>query len=115
MFNFFKKKNKNTCAQNCQSCGLQTACHSQKVRFTIKILGSNCQNCHTLYVNAKNLAERKKLSAQVDYAEDLQEIMAFGIVSTPALIVNGKLLSAGKVLTEQEIEELLTELEQNNV
>lgn len=115
MLNFFKKTNKNTCAQNCQSCCRQTACSDRHIRFNIKILGSNCQKCHTHYENAKNFAERKKLSAQVDFTEDLQEIVTCGIVSTPALIVNGKLLSAEKILTEQEIEELFAELEQNNV
>lgn len=116
MLNFFRKKDreKNTCTQNCQSCTQQTDCSGRQVRFSIKVLGSNCQNCHTLYENAKNLTEKKALSAHVEYSEDLQEIITYGIVSTPALIVNGKLLSAGKVLTEHEMEELLRELEQNN-
>lgn len=71
----------------------------------IKILGSGCKKCVTLGENAKAAAAGKE--AQIVKVTDFAEIAAYGVMSTPGLVVDEKVLSAGKVLTADEIGRLL--------
>ncbi len=73
----------------------------------IKILGSGCKKCVALGDNAKSAAEAAGKDAQIVKVTDPAEIAAFGVMSTPGLVVDGKLLSAGRVLTAEQIGLLL--------
>ena len=73
----------------------------------IKILGSGCKKCVTLGENAKEAAGAVGLQAEIVKVTDFAEIAAFGVMSTPGLVVNEKVLSAGRVLTAEEIGRLL--------
>jgi small redox-active disulfide protein 2 len=73
----------------------------------IKILGSGCKKCITLGENAKAAAEAAGLEAQIVKVTDFAEIAGYGIMSTPGLVVDEKVLSAGKVLSADEIRRLL--------
>jgi len=73
----------------------------------IKILGSGCKKCVTLTDNTKAALANLGLQAEVLKVTDIAEIAAHGVMSTPALVVDGKLLSAGKLLTVTEVESLL--------
>ena len=73
----------------------------------IKILGSGCKKCVTLGENAKAAADAAGKEAQIVKVTDFAEIAAYGILSTPGLVVDEKVLSAGKVLTAEEIGRLL--------
>ena len=74
----------------------------------IQILGSGCDKCGKLAVNAKLAAEQLNLSFEIEKIEDINQITALGVMMTPALAVNGKVVSSGKVLTPDEITRLLS-------
>ncbi len=73
----------------------------------IKILGSNCQNCNTFVKRVKNIVAVNNINANVKKIEDIEEIMSYNILSTPGLVIDGKVVSSGRLLTEKEIEKLL--------
>ena len=75
--------------------------------MNIKVLGGGCKSCETLLKAAKEAVERKGVDAQVEYITDMEKIMGFGVMRLPALVIDGKVVSAGKVLKAKEIEELL--------
>ena len=77
----------------------------------IKVLGTGCKACHNQLENVKKAVKNMRLSIQVEYITDMQEVMEYGVMSTPALVVNEKVVSVGKVLKSADIEKLLHKLE----
>ena len=73
----------------------------------IQVLGPGCQRCKTLAANAQRAVEELGVEATIEKVEDVREIMRYGILTTPALVIDGQLKSAGRVLTPQEIQALL--------
>lgn len=76
----------------------------------IKILGTGCKNCITLTENTKAALEEMKLEAQIIKVTDMAEIVAYGVMSTPAMVVNEKVVSMGKVLITTEVIKVLTKV-----
>jgi len=75
--------------------------------MVIKVLGTGCANCKTLEKNTKEAVEVLGISATIEKVEDIQEIMAYGIMRTPGLVVDGKVVLSGKVAGVEEIKKLL--------
>ena len=73
----------------------------------VKILGSGCRKCITLGENARTAADAAGKQAEVVKVTDLAQIAAYGPMSTPGLVIDVKRVSAGKVLSVQEIAKLL--------
>ena len=73
----------------------------------IQVLGSGCKNCHALYEAAKEAAKKLDLPLEVEYITDMEKIMTYGVMRMPALVVNEKVVSMGKVLKTADIEKLL--------
>jgi small redox-active disulfide protein 2 len=73
----------------------------------IKILGSGCKKCLTLADNTRLALEQQGLQAEMEKVTDFAQIAAFGVMSTPALVIDGKVVSVGKVLSSEEIARLL--------
>lgn len=73
----------------------------------IKILGSGCRRCVTLGENAKAAAEAAGREVELVKVTDFAEIAAYGVMSTPGLVIDEKLVSAGRVLSVEEIGKLL--------
>ncbi len=73
----------------------------------IKILGSGCRKCVTLADNAKAAALAAGKKAEIVKVTDMAEIAAYGVMSTPGLVVDEKVVSTGKVLTADEIARLI--------
>ena len=73
----------------------------------IQILGTGCPKCRTLAANVEAAVRYSGIEAQVEKVESIQEIMKFGVMTTPALAVDGKVKSAGKVLSVEEIKKLI--------
>lgn len=73
----------------------------------IKILGSGCANCKKLEANAKEAFKELGLQGEVEKVEDLREIVAYGVMRTPALVVDDTVRVMGKVATVEEIRQLL--------
>lgn len=71
--------------------------------LNIKILGSGCANCRRLEERARKVVAGKGLDAEVDHVTDYAEIMKWNVMSTPGLVVNGKVVSSGRIPSEAEI------------
>lgn len=75
----------------------------------IKVIGSGCETCGKLYEDVLDTVKELGLEAEtkVERVEDLIEIVKLGIMSAPALMVDGRIVSVGKPLKRKEIEKLL--------
>ncbi len=73
----------------------------------IEILGTGCQKCVKLAENAKEAVKDKGADYEVEKVTDLKKIMGYGVMMTPGLVVDGKVVSVGKVLSSDEIKKLL--------
>lgn len=73
----------------------------------IEIFGNGCPKCRQLEKNAKKAVEELKIKAEIVKVADIEKIVAAGIMMTPALGVNGQIVSFGKVLTAEEIKKFL--------
>jgi small redox-active disulfide protein 2 len=73
----------------------------------IEILGTGCAKCTTLYENVRKALEESGKSAEVVKVQDIPSIMKYGVMSTPALVVDSKVMFSGKVLSVSEIAGLL--------
>jgi small redox-active disulfide protein 2 len=75
----------------------------------IQVLGPGCTKCRTLYETVNQAVQETRVEAQVEKVEDIQEIMAFEILMTPGLVINGKVTTAGRVPTVEEVKKLIAE------
>ena len=75
--------------------------------MVIKILGTGCAKCKKLYKNAEKAVKTAGVDATLEKVEDLQEIMAYNVLSTPALVIDEEVKVYGKVASPKEIAELL--------
>jgi len=75
----------------------------------IKVLGTGCAKCKSLEKATKEAVEKTGINATVTKVEDIVEIMQFGVMTTPALVINGKVVVKGKVPSVEEISKLLTQ------
>ena len=80
---------------------------SGKAAISIKVLGSGCKNCEALLQNTKEAVSALNLTADIEYVTDMRKIAQYGIMSTPALVINGKTVSMGKVLKPAAVQDLL--------
>ena len=74
----------------------------------IKILGTGCPKCKTLDKLTREVVEQNGIDATVSKVEDIVEIMKYGVMTTPALVVNGKVEMKGRVPSAEEIKQILT-------
>ena len=75
--------------------------------MNIKILGSGCAKCAKLKLLVEEAVNNLKLDATVEKEEDFMTIMEYGVMITPALVIDEKVIFSGKVPTVKEIEEIL--------
>lgn len=130
LFNFGKKKEENQVPACC--CGGESipnegtgcCCDSGKKAEAdstccgktvdgiccIKVLGAGCKSCHEQYENAKAAVKALGLDMEVEYITDMEKAMAYGVMSMPAIVVNEKVVSMGKVLKTADVEKLLHKL-----
>jgi small redox-active disulfide protein 2 len=73
----------------------------------IEVLGTGCAKCKALEEVVKQAVAKKGIFAQIEKVEDIVKIMEYGVVSTPALVVDGKVKSTGKLLSVDEVNALL--------
>jgi len=74
---------------------------------TIKILGTGCANCKTTQEIVQEVVNELQLDVTIEKVEDIQEIMAFDVMSTPAVVIDGKVAMVGKVPTKEEMKQIL--------
>lgn len=73
----------------------------------VKVLGSGCAKCNQLEAATKDAMEKLGIEAEIDHVTDYLQIASYGVMSTPALVVDGKVVSYGKVLKVDEVVKLL--------
>ena len=69
----------------------------------IKILGTGCSNCKKLEANAKEALEKSGVAAEIIKVQDMKDIMAYGVMRTPALVIDEKVKSYGKITSVEDI------------
>lgn len=76
----------------------------------VKVLGAGCASCHEQYEQAKQAVKAMGLPVEVEYITDMPKVMEYGVMSMPAIVVNEKVVSMGKVLKAADVEKLLHKL-----
>ena len=70
----------------------------------VKILGTGCANCKNTYALVEEVARAKGAAIEMEKIEDLQQIMGFGVMSTPGVVIDGKVVHAGGVPARAKVE-----------
>ncbi len=76
--------------------------------LSIKVLGSGCANCHKVEELAKQAVNQLGIEAKVEMVTDMQTIMGYGVMSTPGIVINEKVVSAGRVPALSQITTMIT-------
>lgn len=109
----FGKKDKNEktagccCGGNCDAQSMAQAEMAKTEGANVKVLGSGCAKCNQLEAATKEALMLLGMDAAIDHVTDFAQIAAYGVMSTPALVVDGKVVSYGKVLKTEEVVKIL--------
>ncbi|MCX7800467.1 MAG: MTH895/ArsE family thioredoxin-like protein [Fimbriimonadales bacterium] len=74
----------------------------------LQVLGTGCPRCHALFEAAQQANQTEGWGAELEKVEDLRRILEFGVMQTPALALDGRVLLAGRVPSAREIADLVT-------
>lgn len=121
LFGFGKRKEEGGKAVACACNGVCETYEAENVNDSccdeasngiccIKVLGSGCKNCHALLENTQAALKNMGLLIEPEYVTDMEKIIAYGVMSMPALVVNENVVSMGKVLKAADVEKLLHKL-----
>lgn len=102
----FKRKKSDCCANQEWDVSVMRNV-STKDEKGIKILGSGCTKCQKLEAAVRNVVREKGLNIEIDHVRDFNMIAAYGIMTTPALVVDGCVVSYGKILSKEEVIDIL--------
>jgi small redox-active disulfide protein 2 len=108
---FGKKAEKDTapccCGGNCNAKSMAAAETAKTQGASVKVLGSGCAKCNALEAATKAALTQLGMDTAIDHVTDFAQIAAYGVMSTPALVVDGKVVSYGKVLKTEEVVSIL--------
>lgn len=93
-----------------EDCNAETMAEAEKAKDSgaaIKVLGSGCTKCNQLEAATKEALAELGMDTAIDHVADFAQIAAYGVMTTPALVVDGKVVSFGKVLKKDEIIKIL--------
>lgn len=108
LFGFGKNTSCCSCTSDVTQQSVNGCCGSEvKGICCIKVLGAGCKACHEQYNYVKEAVEKLGLSVEVEYITDMAKIIEYGVMSMPAIVVNEKVVSFGKILKAKEVEILL--------
>lgn len=101
------KKEKTACC--CGSCTPETMARAEagKTSGGVKVLGSGCAKCNALEQAAREALAELGMDDAIDHVTDFAQIAAYGVMTTPALVVDGKVVAYGKVLKKDEAKALI--------
>ena len=74
----------------------------------IKVLGTGCANCKATIALIEQIAAARGVTVKLEKVEELRDIMGYGVMSTPGVVINGKVVHAGGVPSRDKIEQWLT-------
>lgn len=113
-----KEKKEPVCACQCNGSNSEKSKFQESVNscynnlqdniYSIKVLGAGCASCHKMYENAQEAVRNTGLNIEVEYITDMQKVMEYGVMSIPSLVLNDKVVSTGKVLKVNDIENILS-------
>ncbi|MGY3725220.1 small redox-active disulfide protein 2 [Granulicatella balaenopterae] len=111
MFGWFRKK-KEKQVENTEKCCCQGKCQTpapatEMNEDGIIVLGTGCPKCHELAKNVLVALRSLEIDEQVHHITDLKKIAKYGVMTTPALVIDQKVVSYGKVLTVEEAKEII--------
>ena len=95
------------CGESCTPEAMAAAEQSKSAGPAVKILGSGCEKCNALEKATVEALRELGMDTAVDHVRDFTQIAAYGVMTTPALVVDGKVLCYGKVLKKDEVVKLL--------
>ena len=78
-------------------------------KMDIKVLGTGCPKCKALEKAVLKMLSELQIQADVSKVEDIMQIMQFGVMQTPALVINGKVVFSGRLPKDKELKTLLTQ------
>lgn len=76
--------------------------------INIKVLGTGCPKCNSLEKLTRKAVKESGIDAEIEKVEDIMKIMEYGIMKTPALVINGEVKISGRLPSEKELKEFLT-------
>ena len=94
------------CGGNCNADAMKEA-EAVKSAAGVKVLGSGCAKCNALEAATRAALMELGMDTTIDHVTDYTQIAAYGVMTTPALVVDGKVVSYGKVLKKEEVKTLL--------
>lgn len=106
-FNRKKKEEKRICCSGSYISEPMDQGEDRKRSCGVKVLGSGCAKCSALERVAREALEELGMETAVEHVTDFKQIAAYGVMTTPALVVDGKVVSCGKVLKKDEAEALI--------
>ncbi len=93
------------CEASNEAEGMETA--AKAAAASVKVLGSGCAKCNQLEAATKAALEQLGMDATIEHVNDFAQIAAYGVMTTPALVIDGKVVSYGKVLKTDEVVSIL--------
>ncbi len=102
-----KKEEACCCGGKCDDESMSKAEAAKTEGASIKILGSGCAKCNQLEEATKAALKQLGIEEPIDHVTDFTQIAAYGVMTTPALVVDGKVVSFGKVLKTEEVVKIL--------
>ena len=109
----FGKRNKEEkttsccCGGNCDAESMAKAETAKVEGASVKVLGTGCAKCNQLEAATKDALEQLGMDTTIDHVTDFSQIAAYGVMTTPALVVDGKVVSYGKALKTDEVVKIL--------
>ena len=95
------------CGGDCSAEIMSEAEKAKTGGAAVKVLGSGCAKCNALEAATTEALKELGMDATVDHVTDFTQIAAYGVMTTPALVVDGKVVSFGKVLKKDEVVKIL--------
>ena len=95
------------CGGGCDCESMEQAEKAKTEGASVKVLGSGCAKCNALEAATRAALEQLGMDTTIDHVRDFSQIAAYGVMSTPALVVDGKVVSYGKALKTDEVVAIL--------
>ena len=109
--NFRRKKNEGSeCCDHIDEVSFVSAESAKAEGASVKVLGSGCAKCNQLEAATVAALEQQGMDTTIDHVRDFAQIASYGVMSTPALVVDGKVVSYGKVLKTEEVVAILKKI-----
>lgn len=102
-----KKEEKSCCCEGGCTPEKMARTETAKMAAGIKVLGAGCAKCHALEDAARAALAELNMDTTIDHVTDFSQIAAYGVMTTPALVVDGKIVSYGKALKKDEVKALI--------